>query len=146
MQMRAFRGSRTVMSFRLCSRAPWTISSSAAMDCHSSSRTYVRKGARPPQGIASDADTRPAPERRKGAAMKGIIFNLFEEVVVSEHGDDAWEDMLERAGIDGAYTAVGSYPDVEFITLLKAMPAGESDDSPDDLLRWFGAKAIPLLS
>src|SRR5438105_21164 len=31
MQMRAFRGSRTVMSFRLCSRAPWTISSSAAM-------------------------------------------------------------------------------------------------------------------
>src|SRR5438477_10999418 len=31
MQMRAFRGSRTVMSFRLCSRAPWTTSSSAAM-------------------------------------------------------------------------------------------------------------------
>jgi hypothetical protein len=78
--------------------------------------------------------------------MKGIIFNLFEEVVVSEHGDDAWEDMLEQAGIDGAYTAVGSYPDVEFITLLKAMPAGEANHSPDDLLRWFGAKAIPLLA
>src|SRR6476659_7232691 len=31
MQMRAFRGSRTVMSWRLCSRAPWTTSSSAAM-------------------------------------------------------------------------------------------------------------------
>src|SRR6185312_4194773 len=31
MQMRAFLGSRTVMSFRLCSRAPWTTSSSAAM-------------------------------------------------------------------------------------------------------------------
>src|SRR4051794_12541613 len=31
MQMRAFRGSRTVTSFRLCSRAPWTTSSSAAM-------------------------------------------------------------------------------------------------------------------
>src|SRR3954454_11915337 len=31
MQMRAFRGSRTVMSLRLCSRAPWTTSSSAAM-------------------------------------------------------------------------------------------------------------------
>src|SRR5437763_14240273 len=30
MQMRRFRGKRTVMSFRLCSRAPWTISSSAA--------------------------------------------------------------------------------------------------------------------
>src|SRR5581483_5816531 len=31
MQIRRFRGSRTVMSLRLCSRAPWTTSSSAAM-------------------------------------------------------------------------------------------------------------------
>src|SRR5438093_1252906 len=31
MQTSAFRGSLTVTSFRLCSRAPWTISSSAAM-------------------------------------------------------------------------------------------------------------------
>jgi len=77
--------------------------------------------------------------------MKGIIFNLFEEVVVSEHGDDAWEDMLERAGTDGVYTAVGSYPDGEFIALLQAMP-NASGPSPDDLLRWFGAKAIPLLA
>src|SRR5206468_602719 len=44
MQMRAFRGSRTVMSLRLCSRAPWTISSSAAIEPHSTSRTYVRTG------------------------------------------------------------------------------------------------------
>src|SRR2546430_11275193 len=31
MQIRRFRGSRTVVSFRLCARAPWTASSSAAM-------------------------------------------------------------------------------------------------------------------
>ena len=31
MQIRRFRGRRTVMSFRLCSRAPWTTSSSAAI-------------------------------------------------------------------------------------------------------------------
>src|SRR5215207_2195481 len=31
MQMRRFRGRRTVRSLRLCSRAPWTTSSSAAM-------------------------------------------------------------------------------------------------------------------
>src|SRR5215207_8340118 len=31
MQTRLFRGSRTSMSLRLCSRAPWTISSSAAI-------------------------------------------------------------------------------------------------------------------
>lgn len=30
MQIKAFRGRRTVMSFRLCSRAPWTMSSSEA--------------------------------------------------------------------------------------------------------------------
>src|SRR5690349_3471949 len=32
MQIRRFRGSRTVMSLRLCSRAPWTTSSSAAIE------------------------------------------------------------------------------------------------------------------
>src|SRR4051812_7062830 len=31
MQISAFRGSRTVTSLRLCSRAPWTTSSSAAI-------------------------------------------------------------------------------------------------------------------
>src|SRR5579884_2776614 len=31
MQISLFRGSRTVTSFRLCSRAPWTTSSSAGM-------------------------------------------------------------------------------------------------------------------
>ena len=77
--------------------------------------------------------------------MKGIIFNLFEEVVVEEHGDDVWEDMLEKAQIDGAYTAVGSYPDEQFLWLLGAMPTGGTE-SPDELLRWFGAKAIPLLA
>jgi hypothetical protein len=77
--------------------------------------------------------------------MKGIIFNLFEEVVVEEHGDDTWEDMLERADIDGAYTAVGSYPDHQFISLLEAMPSG-AGQSPEELLRWFGARAIPLLA
>src|SRR5919204_4614513 len=33
MQISAFRGSLTVTSFRLCSRAPWTTSSSAAIAC-----------------------------------------------------------------------------------------------------------------
>jgi hypothetical protein len=77
--------------------------------------------------------------------MKGIIFNLFEEVVVAEHGDEAWEDMLEQAETEGAYTAVGSYPDREFISLLEAIPSS-AGQSADELLRWFGTKAIPLLA
>src|SRR5436190_10065199 len=42
MQISAFRGSRTVMSLRLCSRAPWTTSSSTAIRRQSSGRTGVR--------------------------------------------------------------------------------------------------------
>ena len=36
--------------------------------------------------------------------MKGIIFNLAEEVVVREHGDDVWDAVLEGAGVTGSYT------------------------------------------
>src|SRR5438270_4686468 len=65
MQIRRFRGRRTVMSFRLCSRAPWTTSSSAAIRAAIVlQRTCVRKAllaatpakpAWPLIGIASDA-------------------------------------------------------------------------------------------
>src|SRR6266536_1909364 len=41
MQIRRFRGRRTVMSLRLCSRAPWTTSSSAAI-----LRTFYRANRR----------------------------------------------------------------------------------------------------
>ena len=50
--------------------------------------------------------------------MKGIIFNLLEEVVTQEHGEEAWEDLLDRSGVEGAYTSLGSYPDQEFLALL----------------------------
>ncbi len=43
--------------------------------------------------------------------MKGIIFNLVEDVVTQENGPDAWDDLLDAAHVDGAYTAVGSYDD-----------------------------------
>ena len=64
---------------------------------------------------------------------------------MNEHGEDAWDDTLERAALDGAYTAVGNYPDSEFLQLLAALPAA-TDQQPETQLRWFGAKAIPLLA
>jgi hypothetical protein len=89
---------------------------------------------------------RPAFGRRdQERAIKGIIFSLLEEVVVSEHGADAWDDTLERAALDGAYTAVGSYPDSEFVRLLESLPDA-SERPAATQLRWFGAKAIPLLA
>src|SRR3954447_12542189 len=42
MQIRRFRGRRTVMSFRLCSRAPWTTRASAAMKSLPLYRANVR--------------------------------------------------------------------------------------------------------
>lgn len=85
--------------------------------------------------------------RRREHGIKGIIFNLLEEVVVDEHGENAWDDTLERASLDGAYTAVGSYPDDEFLRLLTALPTTPERQSDTHLqLRWFGTKAIPLLA
>ncbi len=77
--------------------------------------------------------------------MKGIIFNLLEAVVVADHGDDAWDDLLARAGLDGAYTSVGGYPDGEFDTLLDQLD-GEHCADRQATLRWFGRRAMPLLA
>ena len=40
--------------------------------------------------------------------MKGIIFNLLEDVVVRNHGEDPWDQLLTATGLDGAYTSLGS--------------------------------------
>ncbi|AJR08336.1 guanylate cyclase [Photobacterium gaetbulicola] len=41
--------------------------------------------------------------------MKGIIFTEFLDIVESRFGLDVCQQMLDDAGVDGAYTAVGSY-------------------------------------
>jgi hypothetical protein len=77
--------------------------------------------------------------------MKGIIFNLLEQVVAQEYGEDTWDQLLDTAGIDGAYTAVGNYPHEELLQLVKAASSALGTP-PDDLVRWFGRKAVPLLA
>lgn len=77
--------------------------------------------------------------------MKGIIFNLLEEAVTAHHGADLWDDILDQAGVTGAYTSLGSYPDDEMTALVKtaAMTLGSS---PETVLRWFGRSAMPILA
>ncbi len=77
--------------------------------------------------------------------MKGVIFNLLEQAVVDAHGDDMWFDLLEEAGIDGAYTSLGSYPDSEMIALVETA-ARKLAVPPADVLRWFGRTAMPMLA
>lgn len=76
--------------------------------------------------------------------MKGVIFNLLEDVVVRQHGMSAWDSLLEMAGLEGAYTSLGSYPDSEVIRLVDAASTALGL-SPGEVLRWFGRSAIPLL-
>lgn len=77
--------------------------------------------------------------------MKGVVFNLLEAVVVRDHGADAWDDLLELSGLDGAYTSLGNYDDAEF-EKLAACAAASLSLGRDEVLRWFGQQAIPVLA
>jgi Haem-NO-binding len=77
--------------------------------------------------------------------MKGIIFNLLEDVVISNHGIDIWDQLLAAAALDGAYTSLGSYPDEQIHGLVAAV-SRRLGLTPFEVLRWFGQQAIPLLS
>jgi hypothetical protein len=77
--------------------------------------------------------------------MKGVIFNLLEQLVARDFGEDTWDALLGASGLDGVYTSLGSYPDEDLVKLVSAasdalaMPAG-------DVVRWFGRNALPLLA
>ena len=77
--------------------------------------------------------------------MKGIIFNLVEDSVVDAHGLEAWDQILEKAGLDGAYTTLGNYPDADFVALVSA---GSSlfGIEPPDLTREIGRDALGRLA
>ncbi len=77
--------------------------------------------------------------------MKGIVFNLLEQVVVAEHGEDVWDDLIDEVGVSGAYSSLGSYDDADWMALVAA--AGlRSDLEKDDAVRRFGARAMPLMA
>ena len=49
--------------------------------------------------------------------MKGIVFNLLEQLVARDYGEDTWDALLDASGLEGAYTSLGSYPDGDFVKL-----------------------------
>lgn len=77
--------------------------------------------------------------------MKGIVFNLLEEIVSTEYGEAMWDRLLDDAGLDGAYTSLGSYDDAEIVALV-GVAAAALQLSPQGVLRWFGRHAMPLLA
>jgi hypothetical protein len=77
--------------------------------------------------------------------MKGIVFNLLEEVVTAQHGESAWDTLLDATNLAGSYTSLGSYPDEEIVKLVDA-GASALGMSPAEVLRWFGRESMPLLA
>ncbi len=77
--------------------------------------------------------------------MKGIIFNLLEEVVTEAHGEKLWDELLEAAHVDGVFTSLGNYPDEDLFKLVSAASAALTE-SPESFIRWFGLQALPLLA
>lgn len=77
--------------------------------------------------------------------MKGIVFNLVEEVVTAAHGEDVWDGVLDAAGVEGSYTSLGSYPDSELARIVSAASRLLGVDDAT-VLRTVGQAAIPLLA
>jgi hypothetical protein len=77
--------------------------------------------------------------------MKGIVFNLLEEVVCQKYGEDTWDMLLEASQLKGAYTSLGNYSDEDLVKLVSS--ASSALNLPaDEIIRWFGFSALPLLA
>src|SRR5919197_6245449 len=77
--------------------------------------------------------------------MKGIVFNLLEEIVSRDYGENTWDALLEAAELDGSYTSLGSYSDDDLVKLVVAASSA-LDTPPEEIVRWFGRNALPLFA
>lgn len=77
--------------------------------------------------------------------MKGVLFNLAEQVVTEAHGAAFWDDVLASARLEGAYTSLGSYPDEDLVALLTAT-AVHLGVELQAVIRQVGEGAMPLLA
>lgn len=77
--------------------------------------------------------------------MKGVIFNAVEEAVTELYSADVWDDLLEKARLDGHYTSLGNYDDAELHALVEA--AADLTGFPsEDLVRLLGRHSFPHLA
>jgi hypothetical protein len=69
--------------------------------------------------------------------MMGMVFTEFLEMIETKHSFDVADAVLSRAGSPGEFTSVGSYPDVDFLGLVRSL--SELTGKPEgDLLHEFG--------
>jgi|TARA_B110000459_G_scaffold195832_1_gene236997 hypothetical protein len=77
--------------------------------------------------------------------MKGVIFTTVEEIVVDLFDAHTWDDLLESAGLDGAYTALGNYGEDELVSIVTEVAAA-TNQGMDDVWRLVGRLALPKLA
>lgn len=77
--------------------------------------------------------------------MKGVIFNLAEQVVTDAYGADTWDQLLEDADVEGAFTSLGNYPDEQLYALVGAA-ASRLGAEPSTVVRMIGEGAMPMLA
>ena len=77
--------------------------------------------------------------------MKGIIFNLVEKIIVENYNEDTWDDLLDSAGLDGAYTSLGSYDDSDLFKIVNAASQALGME-PAAVVRMVGQRALPMMA
>jgi len=71
--------------------------------------------------------------------MKGIVFNVFTDLVDQTWGEEMTERLIEKAEVPsgGAYSGVGTYCFREMVALVMAL-SEETGASPAELQKVFG--------
>ena len=65
--------------------------------------------------------------------MKGVVFNIVEEVIEETLPDDAWDAAIVGSGVDGAYTSLGDYADSDLVARRGRVAVVEVDEVDLDL-------------
>ncbi|MBI5195002.1 MAG: heme NO-binding domain-containing protein [Nitrospirae bacterium] len=77
--------------------------------------------------------------------MHGIIFLELQKYVTAMLGNDAWNQLMNKAGIkQKIYLCSDAYPDQEIIALVSAFSKG-TGESATALLEDFGKFIVPAL-
>lgn len=69
--------------------------------------------------------------------MKGVIFNILEEMVIDQCGLQVWNEILSSQKLEGIYTAGESYPDSELFSLVKEISL-QTNIPVESLISSFG--------
>lgn len=76
--------------------------------------------------------------------VKGLLFDVAREVVAEVLDEDEWDRAVEAAGVEGAYTSLGNYPDGEIVMLVDVI-ASTAGLTRDETLRVVGVRGYPHL-